>query len=242
MTSLSFFCFFRLEEAKLDTRWQEKQSRHMCHMSQGIFEAQAKLFERRGLGFEDETWSNGFQPVDKVKVSFVKKTGIQLVNSRVPHLLPIPASWKKGAMKALWQGLVCYKFHGKSSFVGRSPSRADWEHRNYCAGFGSHVFKPAHFWGRQLAHLLNWFDSLWFLRQTKWNSWMEQLLSLPEVHNTQHVCGCNGSSSWSLLGTARKGPTQCRWLGFCEQKDLHGLTFKHKCGTQFDWQQALKKK
>ena len=32
-----------------------EQSRHMCDMSQGIFEAQAKLFERRGLGFEDET-------------------------------------------------------------------------------------------------------------------------------------------------------------------------------------------
>ena len=50
-----------------------EQSRHMCHMSQGIFEAQAKLFERRGLGFEDETWSNGFQQLDKVKVSFVNK-------------------------------------------------------------------------------------------------------------------------------------------------------------------------
>ena len=32
-----------------------EQSRHMCDMSQGIFEARAKLFERRGLGFEDET-------------------------------------------------------------------------------------------------------------------------------------------------------------------------------------------
>lgn len=218
-----------------------EQPRHMCHMSQGIFEPKAKLFERRGLGVEDETWSNGFQQLDKVKVSFVKKTGVQLANSRVPHLLPIPASWKKGAMKALRQGLVCYKFHGKSSFVGRSPSRADWEHRNYCAMFGSHVFKPAHFWGCQLAHLLDWLDSLWFLRQTKWNSWMEQPLSFCLTCTTLNTwVGCNCSSSWSLLGTARKGPTQCRWLGFCEQKDL-GLTFKHKCGTQFDWQQALKK-
>ena len=32
-----------------------EQSRHMCAMSQGIFEAKAKLFERRILGFEDET-------------------------------------------------------------------------------------------------------------------------------------------------------------------------------------------
>ena len=173
---------------------------------------------------------------------FCEKTGVQLANSRVPHLLPIPAGWKKGAMKALRQGLVCYKFHGKSSFVGRSPSRADWEHRNYCAMFGSHVFKPAHFWACQLAHLLDWLDSLWFLRQTKWNSWMEQPLSFCLTCTTLNTwVGCNCSSSWSLLGTARKGPAQCRWLAFCEQKDL-GLTFKHKCGTQFDWQQALKKK
>ena len=68
-----------------------EQSHHMCDMSQGIFEAKAKLFERRGLGLEDEMLSNSFQQLDKVKVAFVKKTGIPLANSRVPHLLPIPA-------------------------------------------------------------------------------------------------------------------------------------------------------
>ena len=64
-----------------------EQSRHMCDMSQGIMEAKAKLLERRGSGIEDEN----VKQLDKVKVSFVKKTGIQLAHSHVPHLLLIPA-------------------------------------------------------------------------------------------------------------------------------------------------------
>ena len=39
---------------------------HVCDMSQGIFEAKAKLFERNGLGFEDKTRSKGFQQLDKM--------------------------------------------------------------------------------------------------------------------------------------------------------------------------------
>jgi len=31
------------------------RTRHMCDLSQGILETKAKSFERRGLGFEDET-------------------------------------------------------------------------------------------------------------------------------------------------------------------------------------------
>ena len=144
-----------------------EQSRHMCDMSQGIFEARAKLFERRGLGFEDETWSNGFQQLDKVKVSFVKKREFNWLTA----VCLISCRFLRAEKEALWKHsdpVVCYKFHGKSSFVGRSPSRAQWEHRNYCAMLGSHFFKSAHFWGRQLAHLLDWLDSLWVLHRTTW--------------------------------------------------------------------------
>ena len=71
------------------------------------------------------------------------KTGIQLANSRVPHL-PIPAGWRNPSRHS---DSVCYKFHGKSAFVGRSPSKAS-EHRNYCAMFWARIsehFKSAHF-------------------------------------------------------------------------------------------------
>ena len=34
---------------------------------------------------------------------------------------------------------------------------------------------------------------------------------------------------WSLFGAASKGPTPCRWPGFCGQKVLHGHTLRHKC-------------
>jgi len=229
-----------------------EQSRHMCDMSQGIFEARAKLFERRGLGFEDETWSNGFQQLDKVKVSFAKKREFNWLTA----VCLISCRFLRAEKKALWKhsdSVVCYKFHGKSSFVGRSPSRAEWEHRNYCplcfgVAFRKEHFKSAHFWGRQPAHLLNWLDSLWVLHRTKWKQHTIALkvkpLSLPDVHKTQDVCEVGATVLpfvWSLFGAASR-PKPCRWLGFCEQKDLHGLTLRHKCGTQFDWQQALKKK
>ena len=77
-----------------------EQSRHMCDMLQGIFEAQAKLFERRGLGFEDETWSNGFQ-LDKVKVLFVKNREFNWLTAACLICRFLRAE-KKGAMKALW--------------------------------------------------------------------------------------------------------------------------------------------
>ena len=119
-----------------------EQSRHMCHMSQGIFEAQAKLFERRGLGFEDETWSNGFQQLDKVKVSFVNKREFNWLTA----VCLISCRFLRAEKKALWKhsdSVVCYKFHGKSSSVGGSPSRAEWEHRNYCAMFWGRISEGA---------------------------------------------------------------------------------------------------
>ena len=52
-------------------------------------------------------------------------------------------------------------------------------------------FKSAHFFGRQLAHLLDWLDSRWVLHRTKWKQHtiaQNKLLSLPDVHKTQDVC------------------------------------------------------
>ena len=123
-----------------------EQSRHMCHMSQGIFEPKAKLFERRGLGVEDETWSNGFQQLDKVKVSFVKKREFNWLTA----VCLISCRFLRAEKEALWKHsdpVVCYKFHGKSSFVGRSPSRAEWEHRNYCSMFWGRSTSSQHIFG-----------------------------------------------------------------------------------------------
>ena len=66
-----------------------EQSRHMCDMSLGIFEAKAKLFERRILGFEDV--KQRLSTIGQSEVHSCEKTGVQLTHSRVPHLLPIPA-------------------------------------------------------------------------------------------------------------------------------------------------------
>ena len=56
--------------------------------------------------------------------------------------------WQRGKTPASRHSdSVCYKFHGKSAFVGRSPSKAS-EHRNYCAMFWARIsehFKSAHF-------------------------------------------------------------------------------------------------
>ena len=75
---------------------------------------------------------------------FCEQTGIQLAHSRVPHL-PIPAGWRNASKHcdSVHPSDVCYKFHGKSSSVGGSPSRAEWEHRNYCAMFWGHISEGA---------------------------------------------------------------------------------------------------
>ena len=83
--------------------------------------------------------------------------------------------------------------------------------------FGSHSFKPAHFWGRQLAHLLNWLDSLWVLHRTKWKQHTiaqkkATLKLLPDVRNTQHVCELGATVLpfvRSLFGAASR-PKPCR--------------------------------
>ena len=113
--------------------------------------------------------------------------------------------------KALWPS--CLLQIPESSFIGRSHSTANREHRNYCAMFGSHSFKPAHFWGRQLAHLLNWLDSLWVLHRTKWKQHtIAQKKSNLEAfawraqHSTRLWTGCNGSSFCKVLVWCCKPP------------------------------------
>ena len=59
-----------------------------------------------------------------------------------------------------------------------------------------------------------------------------QPLSLPDVHKTQDVCELGATVLpfvRSLFCAASRGPTPCRTRGFCKQKDLHGLTLRHKC-------------
>jgi hypothetical protein len=53
-----------------------------------------------------------------------EKTGIQLADSRVPHLLPIPAGWKRGAMKALW--LSCLLQIPWQKFIRRKVTKQSW--------------------------------------------------------------------------------------------------------------------
>ena len=84
------------------------------------------------------------------------------------------------------------------------------------AAFRKEHFKSAHFWGRQLSHLLDWLDSLWVLHRTTWKKHTAQKnkpLSLPDVHKTQDVCELGATVLpfvWSLFGAAGRGPTPCR--------------------------------
>ena len=116
-----------------------EQSHHMCDMSEGIFEAKAKLFGRRGLGFEDETEATAF---NNWTMSFVKNRGFNWLTA----VCLISCRFLRAEKKALWKhsdSVFCYKFHGKSSFVGRSPSRAEWEHGNCCAMFWGRISEGA---------------------------------------------------------------------------------------------------
>ena len=116
-----------------------EQSHHMCDMSEGIFEAKAKLFGRRGLGFEDETEATAF---NNWTMSFVKNRGFNWLTA----VCLISCRFLRAEKEALWKhsdSVFCYKFHGKSSFVGRSPSRAEWEHGNCCAMFWGRISEGA---------------------------------------------------------------------------------------------------
>jgi hypothetical protein len=168
-----------------------------------------------------------------------------LAHSRVPHLLPIPAG-----LRTKHSDSVCYKFHDKSSYVGRSPSKASSVHTTYCAMFWCRISEGAlqvsTFWGTSTSPSprLAWFLVGPAPNQMETAYDCAKKTRLPDMHKTQDVCELGATVLpfvWSLFGAASR-PKPCRWLGFCEQKDLHGLTWKHKCGTQFDWQQALKKK
>ena len=100
---------------------------------------------------------------------FCEQTGIQLAHSRVPHL-PIPAGWRNASKHcdSVHPSDVCYKFHGKSSSVGGSPSRAEWEHRILGPHFGRSTSSQHILGGRQLSHLLDWLDPLWVLHRSGW--------------------------------------------------------------------------
>ena len=85
-----------------------------------------------------------------------------------------------------------------------------------CFGVASRKehFKSAHFGGRQLAHLLDWLDSLWVLHRTKWkqHTIAQKKTRLPDMHKTQDVCELGATVLpfvWSLFGAASR-PKPCR--------------------------------
>ena len=153
---------------------------------------------------------------------FCEQTGIQLAHSRVPHL-PIPAGWRNASKHcdSVHPSDVCYKFHGKSSSVGGSPSRAEWEHRNYCAMFWGHISEGALQVSTFLGDVNYPISSTGLIpcgsctephgksiRRKK-----RQPLSLPDVHKTQDVCELGATVLpfiRSLFGAAGRGPTPCR--------------------------------
>ena len=51
-----------------------------------------------------------------------------------------------------------------------------------------HISSSQHIWGRQLAHLLDWLDSLWVLHRQHTIAHKNKPLSLPDVRKTQDVC------------------------------------------------------
>ena len=169
-------------------------------------EAKVKAFERIGFNFEYKTWSKSFQHLNKVKLSPDK--GIQLAS--VPHLICCRVL-RDGEMLqsplTLW--VVCCKILGRGSFfVGRSPSRAYKEQKSYSeilcyvwGAFRKEQFKPAR-WGRQLAPLLDGpCKSCAKPNGTVYDCTKNtQPLSLPDVHNTQHVCVSWVQLVWSLFG------------------------------------------
>ena len=78
-----------------------------------------------------------------------------------------------------------------------------------------HISSRQHIWGRQLAHLVDWLDSLWvpYHTETAYDCPKNKPLSLPDVHTTQDVCELGAAVLpfvWSLFGAAGKGPKQCR--------------------------------
>jgi hypothetical protein len=211
-----------------------EQSRHMCPMSQGIFEAQGKLFERRGLGVEDETWSSGFQQLDKVKVSFVNKrefnwlTAVCLICRflRVGEMLqstPTQLSVTNSMAKVHPSEGHQAELNGNIGIIALC----------FGAAFRKEHFKSAHSWGTstipspRLAWSLvgpapNWMEKHTIVLTFKF-AWRAQ---------TQDVCELGATVLpfvRSLFCAASRGPTPCRARGFCEQKDLHGLTLRHKC-------------
>ena len=112
--------------------------------------------------------------------------------------------------------------------VGRSPSTAECILRWVRGAFRKDHFKSASpsprlawfFAGPAPNHMEKAYDC------AKKN----KPLSLPDVRKTQDVCELGATFLpfvWSLFGAASR-PKPCRWLGFCEQKDLHGLTLRHK--------------
>ena len=176
---------------------------------------------------------------------FCEKTGIKLAHSRVPHLLLIPAGWKKRRYEStLTQLSSMAKVHSSEGHQAELNGNVGIFALCFGVAARKEHFK-SHILGRQLAHLLDWLDSWWVLHRTKWKQHtiaQNKPLSLPDVHKTQDVCVLGATFLlfvWSLFGAASRLKPY-RWLGFCQQKNLHTLT--HKRGTQFDWQQALKKK
>ena len=82
--------------------------------------------------------------------------------------------------------------------------------------FWGRISSGQHIWGRQLAHLLDWLDSLWVLHRTEWKqhriAHKNKPLSLPDVCKTQDVCELGATFLpfvWSLFGAASR-PKLCR--------------------------------
>ena len=161
-------------------------------MSQGIFEAAAKA-KLLVLSFEDKTWSNGLQHLNKVKLSRVKGNSI----GRRPCASSAASCGSEKCFKALW--LNCLLQIPWQKFILRqvkhSLLKGTVELLRYVWGaFRKEHFKPAHFWGRQ--QLIS--STVFFL-----------VGPAPNQMETAYDCAKN-TQPLSLL---RAQHATCRWVG-----------------------------
>ena len=106
----------------LDDRFRAITS-HVWHVA-GNLRSKSKVVWKKRFRLWRRNVKQRLSTIGQSEGVFCEKTGIQLANSRVPHLLPIPAGWKKGAMKALW--LSCLLQIPWQKFIRRKVTKQSW--------------------------------------------------------------------------------------------------------------------